>query len=59
MVFVFGIVEFLWEIQGGEATSKEKGKQHMLWGIIGMFIMVAAYTIVHIVANTLGVTVPQ
>ena len=54
LVFIFGVVEFMWEIQG-EVSSKEKGKQHMLWGIIGMFIMVASYTILQIVANTLGV----
>ncbi len=34
--------------------KKEAGKQHMLWGIIGMFIMIAAYSILTIVANTLG-----
>jgi hypothetical protein len=57
LVFIFGIIEFMWEMQG-EASAKEKGKQHMLWGIIGMFIMVAAYTIIHIVANTIGASVP-
>ncbi len=55
LVFIFGIVEFMWEMQGGEATGKEKGKQHMLWGIIGMFIMVGAYAILKIVANTISV----
>lgn len=54
LVFVFGVVEFMWEMQG-EVSAKEKGKQHMLWGIIGMFIMVASYAILKIVANTLSV----
>ena len=53
LVFIFGIIEFMWEMQGGEA-NKQKGKQHMLWGIIGMFIMVASYTILSIIAHTLG-----
>ncbi|HVV39318.1 MAG TPA: hypothetical protein VHD31_03280 [Candidatus Paceibacterota bacterium] len=58
LVFVYGIVEFMWGMQGGEA-DKSKGKQHMLWGIIGMFIMVAAYTILKIVANTINAPLPH
>jgi hypothetical protein len=53
LVFIFGIVEFLWN---GEASNKGQGKQHMLWGLIGMFIMVAAYSILKIVVNTVGYT---
>lgn len=56
LVFVFGIVEFM----GGLATdseAKEKGKQHMLWGILGMAIMLSAYAILKVVAGTFGLAI--
>jgi hypothetical protein len=51
LVFIWGIVQFIWGVQG-EGESRETGKQHMIWGIVGMFIMVAAYTILRVVQNT-------
>jgi hypothetical protein len=53
LVFIFGIVEFLWGLNQ-KAGSIEKGRQHMIWGVIGMFIMIAAYTIIRIIGNTVG-----
>ena len=58
MVFIYGIVQFMWGLSS-EAGKKEEGKQHMLWGVIGMFIMVAAYAILEILANSLNVTLPH
>jgi hypothetical protein len=50
LLFVYGLVEFLWKInQGGE---NKEGKQHMLWGIIGMLIMVSVYGIISLLSNT-------
>ena len=58
LVFVWGVVEFVAGLSGvGE--GRENGKKHMLWGIIGMFIMVAAYAILAIIANTLNVQIPR
>lgn len=51
LVFVWGIVEFMMGL-ASDSESKNTGKQHMLWGMVGMFIMVAAYAILHIVANS-------
>lgn len=56
LVFIFGIVEYMWGLST-ETDSKEHGKMHMLWGILGMFIMTAAYAILKIVANTIGVSI--
>ena len=40
VVFMWGIFQF---IAGGDSEdSRSEGKRHMLWGLIGMFIMVAA-----------------
>lgn len=54
-LFVWGLVQFLWSLnQGGKDTD---GKQHMLWGIVGMFIMVSVYGILSLVTNTFGIDI--
>ncbi|HVV14882.1 MAG TPA: hypothetical protein VHD55_00515 [Candidatus Paceibacterota bacterium] len=58
VVFIYGIVEFVWGLSAN-GEEKEKGKQHMLYGLIGMFIMAAAFSIIKIIANTIGVSVPH
>ncbi len=50
LVFVFGVVEFMWGLNR-ETDAREHGKQHMLWGVIGMFIMSASYSIVVLIQN--------
>lgn len=57
LVFVWGVIEFMAGLSGvGEGA--QKGKNHMLWGLIGMFVMVAAYAILQLIANTLHVQLP-
>ena len=53
--FLYGLVEFLWELRNGKADGD--GKQHMLWGMVGMLIMVSVYGIVTILTNTLGIDI--
>ena len=51
-LFIWGLVQFLWNLdEGGENAA---GKQHMLWGIVGMLIMVSVFGILNIIDNTLG-----
>ncbi len=52
-VFVFGVVEFLYGLNA-ETDARESGKKHMLWGLVGMFIMAVAYSIVLIIINAVG-----
>ena len=52
LLFVFGLVEFLWKLnQGGD---NKEGKQHMVWGIVGMLIMVSVWGILDLLDNTFG-----
>ena len=53
VVFIWGLVQFLWAANVGGKDSAT-GKQHMLWGVVGMFIMVAAYGILNLIQNTLN-----
>lgn len=57
LVFVWGLVKYLYAINI-EGHSDGDGKKHMLWGIIGMFIMTAAFTIIKIISNTVGGRLP-
>ncbi len=50
IVFLYGIVEF---IQGSSNEKEtERGKQHIIWGILGVVIMVAAMGIVNTISST-------
>jgi uncharacterized membrane protein YidH (DUF202 family) len=52
--FIYGIFEF---VRGADQPEvRTKGQQHMLWGIIGLFIMISVFTIIRILLNTIGVT---
>jgi len=53
LVFIFGIVEFLVNLnKSGKSVGIDSGRKHMFWGLVGMFVMVAAYAIVGIIVNT-------
>ena len=49
-LFVWGLVQFLYHLEDG--SGREKGKQHMLWGIVGMLVMVSVYGIISFIDNT-------
>lgn len=53
LLFVYGLVEFLWNID--EGGSQSEGKQHMLWGIVGILVMVSTMSIIAIIENTFGI----
>ncbi|MDO8482128.1 MAG: hypothetical protein Q7S75_03540 [bacterium] len=49
-LFLWGLVVFLFKLDAG--GDHADGKKHMLWGIVGMFIMVSVYGILAILDNT-------
>lgn len=51
-VFMYGILEFMWSMNSGEIS--QKGKDHMIWGIIGMFLMVSSYGVIALIDETFG-----
>jgi len=50
--FLYGVVTFVWEASKGKIT--DEGKQHMIWGIIGLAIMVSAWGIVNLALGTIN-----
>ncbi len=52
LVFIIGVVEFLANSDNEE--KQDIGKKHMIWGIIGLFIMVSAVGIMRLIINTIS-----
>ncbi len=60
VMFVWGVVQFV--INNGEEAKKAKGKEFMVWGIIGLTVMVCVWGLVAILGNTFDINtnfVPQ
>jgi len=51
--FIYGLARYLLSPDNEEV--RKSSKQHMLWGIIGMFIMVSVFGILSIIMNTFGI----
>ena len=52
--FLYGVLEFFMNQENEE--KKTTGKSHMIWGVIGITIMLGVWTILVIVLNTLGIS---
>ncbi|MES2213485.1 MAG: hypothetical protein V4473_01430 [Patescibacteria group bacterium] len=54
IVFFWGLSKFILNSNGSQAEI-QKGKDYMLWGILALFVLVSARTILSLVANDLGI----
>lgn len=53
VLFLIGMIQFF--VYKGQGSDKVKeGRSHMLWGIIGMFIMISVFGIMRLIINTIG-----
>ena len=50
VVFLLGIITYI--TAGGDEKKLSEGKKYMLWGIVGVFVMVAMWGIVMLIVNT-------
>lgn len=55
LFFIWGLVQFI--MAGGDETAKEKGKAHMVWGTIALFVMVSVWGIIGLLGDITGVEV--
>ena len=56
LVFFWGIFQF---ISSETADAKrDEGKKKLIYGLLGMFIMISAYGIIKLIMGTFGIT-PQ
>ena len=56
IVFLYGSAVYI--MNAGNETARAEGKKHITYGIIGLVVMVTAYTLLTIAANTFGLDVP-
>jgi uncharacterized membrane protein YidH (DUF202 family) len=52
--FIYGLARYL--LSPDNEEIRKTSKSHMLWGIVGMFIMVSVFGIMNLIMNTLGVS---
>lgn len=53
ILFFYGVVKFLFYSENDD--KRQEGRSHMIWGVIGMFIMVSVFGIIRLILDTLGV----
>lgn len=51
--FIWGLIDFL-RNRDVNAAAGQEGRNHMLWGIVGLVIMVSAFAIMQMMAGILG-----
>ena len=52
LYFLFGVVKyFIGARERADSQGAEEGKQHMLWGVIGVAITISAFGIVNLIAS--------
>lgn len=51
--FIYGVFGYM---RGAESDEERaKGADHILWGAVGMFVMVSAYGLIWLIINTFGI----
>lgn len=50
--FLWGLLGYLWNPDNEE--MREKGRGMMIWGIVGMFIMVTVFSIMRLLISSIG-----
>lgn len=52
--FLYGVFEFISNQNSEE--KKTTGKNHMIWGIVGIVIMMGVFSIINLIVGTFGIT---
>lgn len=56
LIFVYGIVKMIMNAE--DSDERTSGKNSILWGVVGMAIMISGYGIIRLISSTLGVEDP-
>ena len=56
LAFMWGLVTYIW--RGDDTKSREEGQQFMLWGIVGLTVMVSFWALIAIMANVFNMHIP-
>ncbi|MCK5285873.1 MAG: hypothetical protein KAJ58_01450 [Candidatus Pacebacteria bacterium] len=63
LLFVLSLAYFFWGIAdyirgSGNEQIRKVGRDHMIWGLVGIFIMVSAWAIIKILLSSVGAPDP-
>ena len=53
LVFIWGLFRFITSAESDE--GREIGKKNILWGLIGMVIMISVFGIIRLIMGTFGI----
>jgi hypothetical protein len=53
LVFLYGCLIYITHAEN--SSAREQGRSHIIYSILGMFVMMVAYTILQIAASTFGI----
>ncbi len=53
VIFLFGVIKYV--TAGDSEDGRKNGRQLMLWGIIGLFVMVSVWGLVLVLNSTTGI----
>jgi len=56
VLFLWGVIQFLMHPDNEEVRAR--GKQHMIWGVLALFVAVTMWGIVRVLCNTLQTCLP-
>jgi len=54
VIFLWGVVQYI--TAGGDEEKRKAARNTMIWGIVGLFVMVAVWGLVNILISTFGLT---
>jgi hypothetical protein len=58
LLIALAVVYFIWQVFAytiaGDEEKKKEAKTHIIWGIVGIFIMVSVWGLVAILQSTFG-----
>lgn len=49
VIFLWGAIRYIWN--GTDETARTGGRRHMIWGVMGMAVMLSALAIVTLIFN--------
>lgn len=63
-LFVAALIYFLWGVfmylkDGDKQDARITGSRHILWGLVGLVIMMSVYGIIQLVVNTFNFQAPS
>ena len=59
LLFALAVFYFLWGLMdvvssGDDSSKRTQGRNHIMWRLVGIFIMVAVYGLMNVAINTIS-----